>query len=500
MNVVFILSDRHSPAFSGCYGNAVTRTPHIDSLAEGGVRFESAYCLSPTCVPARASMMSGRYIHEIGTWCNSFPYTGIPHGWGHFFAEEGVLFTTVGKLDFQPGADCGIGEERLAKHRESLDVLTLYREEEIQTRTLFLRGFCKTGPADSLGAYARDIRVAEEAAGWIVDDRPDDRSWILEVNFSQLHRPWNPTQDLWDHYEPLVGLEDLDERYFEEVSRLHPFHRAFTRYSGGEFVTPEEVRRGVVGYHAACEILDRNVGVVLQALERAGIREETLVVYGSDHAGNCGEHRSLDHGGMYEESIRVPLIFCGPTVREGQVESLPVSNLDLFPTVCEAVGLEPPDHLLGISLLGMLRSETDATGPEFALCQYHATGFPGGGFALRCGPYKVVECVGERPMLFDLEQDPHEMHDLVVEQPEAVCTQETIRRLRGMLYRVCAPEAVDARAKADQRALRERLAASGQLFEELWRRGYERNAERLVARKESNPQADSKFRTSRNER
>ncbi|MDP6042518.1 MAG: sulfatase-like hydrolase/transferase, partial [Candidatus Latescibacteria bacterium] len=166
MNVVFIFSDRHTATFSGCYGNAVTRTPHLDSLAERGVRFENAYCLSPTCAPARASMMSGRYIHEIGAWCNSFPYTGVPRGWGHEFADQGVLYTTVGKLDLSPEADRGIEDERLASLRSSRDVTTLFREET-QPRFPYIRKFCETGPAETLKAYDKDIRVAEEAARWL---------------------------------------------------------------------------------------------------------------------------------------------------------------------------------------------------------------------------------------------------------------------------------------------------------------------------------------------
>lgn len=109
-------------------------------------------------------MMSGRYIHEIGAWCNSFPYTGVPKGWGHYFLDQGVLYTTVGKLDFQPGGDHGIEDERLASHRHSRDVTTLFREET-QPRYPFMQGFCKTGPADSLRAYQRDIGVARRLPG-----------------------------------------------------------------------------------------------------------------------------------------------------------------------------------------------------------------------------------------------------------------------------------------------------------------------------------------------
>jgi choline-sulfatase len=484
MNCVFIHSDRHNAEFAGCYGNRVTRTPFIDSIAARGVRFERATCLSPICAPTRAATMTGRYIHEIGVWDNVFSYAGVPHGWGHFFAEQGVCLTTVGKLDFDPEGDHGVEVERLALHRDNLDIHSLFREEEILPRYDLFRKHLDTGPADGLDAYARDAQVVEEAARWLREGRPADRPWVLVVNLNDLHRPWNPPRDLWNHYDPLVKWEGLDERFFEDRSRLHPFHRIYGRHHVGELMGPEETRRALVGYHASCEILDRSVGRVLEALEETGLREEVLLIYAADHGGTCGEHRNFDHGAMYEGSIRIPLVFSGPGVRSGAVDHTAVSAMDIFPTICEAVGLDVPDHVRGTSLLGLLQGAPDAPKPDFALCEYHGAGYPGSLFAVRSGLYKYVECVGERPMLFDLASDPHEMHDLVAEQPDSPRVQETIRRLRQLLYGVCCPEAVDARVKADQRARRKELAESGRLFEEMWKRGYERRTDRLVHRRD----------------
>ncbi len=480
MNVLYILSDQHNKEFAGCYGSPITRTPHIDSMAERGVRFECAYCLSPICSPTRTAMMTGRYVHETGVWDNVFAYGGVPRGWGHYFAEQGVRLATIGKLDFQPGAEHGVEETHLATHRDKLDIHSLFRAQEILPRYDLLHKHRATGPADSLDAYAGDREVAETAVRWLKDGRPADRPWILMVNLNDHHRPWNPPRELWDHYDPLVRLEGLDERFTEDRSRLHPYHRIYGRHHVGELLTPEEMRRALVGYHASCEMLDRHVGQVLQALEETGLREETLVVYASDHGGTCGEHRNFDHGAMYEESIRPPLMFSGPGVRAGEAESAVVSMLDVFPTLCEAVGLDLPVEMRGTSLLRLIRGEEDAPGPGFALCEYHGAGYPGSLFAIRSGPYKYIECVGERPMLFDLEEDPHEMHDLVMERREAPQVQE---RMQRMLYRICCPEAIDARAKADQRARKRELMESGQLADEMWKRGYEKNPERLVPRK-----------------
>ena len=135
-------------------------------------------------------------------------------------------------------------------------------------------------------------------------------------------------------------------------------------------------------------------------------------------------------------------------------------------------------------MLGLMRGEKDAPKPAFALSEYHGAGYPASVFSIRSGPYKFLECVGERPMLFNLEDDPHEMHDLVLECPESLEVKATIRRLRKILCEVCSPEAVDSRAKADQRRLRQEMKEDGRLVEQLWERGCERDPDRLVYRKE----------------
>lgn len=480
MNVLVITSDRHTAEYTGCYGNPISRTPAIDSLAARGARFDAAYCLSPTCAPSRASMMAGRYIHEIGTWCNAHPYTGEPEGWGHFLSRHGVHLTTIGKLDFAPDADTGIADARLADYRVSPDVTTLYRKANV-IRYPFAAGYLRTGPADDLSAYRKDVDVAAEAARWLREDRPD-RPWCTFVNFKHLHRPWLPTRDLWDHYDAQVTVDDLDERFTEPLADLHPYHRTFSEYSGGRLISPEHARRAVVGYYGAVEILDRNVATVLEALDATGEADETCVIYTSDHGGNLGEHRILDHGGLYEESIRVPLIVAAPDSAPGHAVADPVSGLDLFPTVARCLGLDQPSDLRGVPLDGLARGDADAPTPGHALCQFHATGFPGGGFAYREDRWKYVAFAGTRSSLFDLSDDPHEMRDLLTPDRITDDSRAVAARLARSLAAIVDVEDADARCKATQAMTRNRLAASGQLFDELDRRGYERRADDLVPR------------------
>ncbi len=488
MNIVYILSDRHNAEFAGCYGSPITRTPHIDSIAERGTRFEHAYCISPLCTPSRAALFSGRYVHEIGTWDCAFPYTGTPRGWSHFFAEQGVDLVTIGKLDFHPDPDYRIADARLASYRENLNVFSLFREQDMPPRYLLIHRLRASGPSDTPQPFEEDDRVAEDAVRWLTEEAPTDRSWILNVNFLKPLPVWTPPGELWDYYDPLVRLEDLDERYREDPSRLHLYHRAFIRHTCGDLMRPEDLRRAHVGIHGTCEAVDRNVGLVLHALEQSGLADETLVVYTSDHGGCAGDHGDWCIGSMYEGSIRVPLVVAGPGLRSGRVETAPVSHHDLFQTFCDALDLEHPVHMRGTSLWDLLQGKKDASKPAFTLSEYHAAGFPSSIFAIRSGHDKYVENVGERPSLFDLEQDPLEMHDLVLERPEDPDVKATIRRLRMMLCEVCSPEAVDARAKADQRRLRRKLTDNGRMVQAMWRLGFQKNPEYLIPREELKPE------------
>jgi choline-sulfatase len=425
-------------------------------------------------------MYAGRFVHEIGIWDNSVAYKGTPEGWGHYFSKNGVSFTSIGKLDFERGAQHGISEAILPTYRDNRDVHALYREEEIIPRHDLLRKHKATGPDDSLESYNNDDKTAAAAVSWLKEGRPDDRPWVLYVNFNDLHRPWKPPHAVWESHAEEGKLEERDERFQENRSALHPYSRAYARHHNDGNFEDEDLRKMMIGYTGSVEILDRNVGRVLTALDDEGLRGEVLVVYASDHGYSLGEHHHFEHGSMYEESLRVPLIFAGPGIPGKRVSSEVVSMLDVFPTISGAVGRGKPEDMRGRSILNLLREERLEDREAVAFCEYHASGYPSSMFAVCTDEYKYVRCIGERPMLFNLKEDPHEMRDLAALQPENPEVKTKIRELEKLLSTVCSPEQVDARAKADQRSRREELRRDGRLFEELAKRRYELNAEKLV--------------------
>lgn len=470
MNVLFILSDQHNAAFTGCYGHPLANTPNIDSIAQRGQRFESAYTLSPFCVPARAAMFSGRYAHEIGIWDNTRAYDGKPASWAQYFHNNRVKMTTVGKLDFLPDVDHGIEEELLPTHRKSMDICALFREHLVPRNAMHIS--LKTiRPRTPDEPPTGDMKVRDRAVEWLSDERPGDRPWVLNVNFTEPHPNWRPRADIWARYEGKIT--ELPDKYWQKMEELHPSDQAFSIHSCAQSFTPQEVFRCHEAYLAVIEELDEHIGMLLSTLEKQGILEDTLVIYSSDHGEMMRAHAAWTKCSMYEDSIRIPWVMAGPTVPAGRVDGICISHLDLFPTICDALELPQPWDKRGVSLLSGDR-------PEFVISEFHGNGRPDSIFAVRCGKWKLVEAANQRPQLYNLETDPDEMQDLLEEPSVDTAVLQKLYKLRTMLASICSPQAVDARAKKDQAVLKAELIASGKLLDELAKRGFERRTDQLV--------------------
>ena len=206
-------------------------------------------------------------------------------------------------------------------------------------------------------------------------------------------------------------------------------------------------------YYGLCTWVDRQVGRVIEALERTGLAETTRVVYTSDHGDNIGARGMWGKSTHYDDAVGVPMIIAGPDVAAGQVCRTPVSLVDLAPTIMAAVGEDPAGwerHLPGRSLFDIAEAPYDAKRTVFS--EYHAFASPSAAFMLRNGRYKFNYYVGYQPELFDLVEDPNEELNLAAKP-----RMPTVASLEAQLRQMLDPEATDARAKADQAALIERF-------------------------------------------
>jgi len=438
-NLLLITSDQHNPAFMSYLGHRDVQTPALDDLAAQGTVFTNAYCTSPICVPSRASMVTGRYVHETGHWDNAAPYTGIPRSWGHALGEAGYQVTTIGKLHYRDvGDDTGFPDQRLAMHVHlggDLRGVSLRPQGEVPDREGKARPLLRVGSGET--EYTRFDRAVATAAVKFLEDPPLE-PWGLTVSFVAPHFPLIAPEDFYQLYDPSeLTLPSPDSGAWD-----HPAIDVFKRAFGlSDVFTDQEKRSALRAYLALCSYLDSLIGRVLDALSASGQASNTLVVYTSDHGESAGAHGLWFKHLMNDESVGVPLIVAGPGVSIGQVVTTPVSHVDLFPTFLEGAGLARDDSLPGISLL----DDSDQS-DRAVMAEYHANGSTAASFMLRHGRYKYIEYVGERPQLFNLESDPDEMVDLARDPGHADVLADCARRLRDF----CDPDEVDALAKADQ--------------------------------------------------
>jgi choline-sulfatase len=447
-NVLFIMSDEHSRRVLGAYGNSVVRSPNLDSLAAGGTLFESAYCNCPICVPSRASFATGRYVHSIGYWDNAFPYRGTPASWGHRLQSTGHRCDSVGKLHYRGSEDPnGFDNEILPLHvlKGEGDLQgMLRRPPPRRASTGQLAGDAGSGDSTYL-QYDRNIR--DEAALWLkAAAMQASRPWCLFVSFVCPHFPLVAPPEFFNLYDlhklPMPGLRDPAD--FPD----HPVLRKLRDVQNYEdhFRDEDHVRTAIAAYYGMVSFLDDNVGQLLKQLRDTGLDRETLVVYTSDHGDNLGTRTFWGKSNMYEEAVGVPLILNGPGIPAGRRVGTPVSLVDCYPTIIEAVGemSTPADRLLpGSSLLRLLDGgEEDRT----VFSEYHAVGSTTGIFMVRFGNYKYVHYEGYRPQLFDLAADPMETRDLALLPGNEAVLAEGDRRLRA----ICDPAAVSRRAFEDQ--------------------------------------------------
>lgn len=455
-NILFIMSDQHSPHVAGCYGNPVVKTPNIDALAAGGTRFASAYTPTPICVPARASFATGRYAHTIGAWDNAKPYIGTEaSSWGHRLTSQGHHVTTVGKLHYrQVGDPSGFPDQRLAMHVVDGigDTYGLLRGE-MPVRQASRDHVLDAGVGET--DYIRfDRAVARESARFLKDEAAShDKPWALFTSFVTPHFPLMAPAEYVDLYPP-ESLPMPIEWQPEEWPQ-HPAVIEQRRIEAlAEPFDEATIRQAMAAYYGMVTFLDEQIGVVLAALDEAGLRENTRIIYTSDHGEMLGEHGLWWKSCMYDGAVAVPLILSGADVPSGKVVTTNASLIDGFPTIVEAVGAETaPDDtdLPGVSLW-QLAQEDDRDRTVFS--EYHTIFATNARYMLRDKRFKYVHYVDYPPQLFDLIADPDERHDLAGDPSFADTVVKFERELRQMLD----PEAIDQEAKADQQR---RLDAAG---------------------------------------
>ena len=454
-NVLYIMSDEHNPKVLACDGHPLVKTPNLDRLAAAGTRFVNAYTTCPICVPARASLATGRYVHEIGYWDNAIAYDGHIPGWGHRLQQARHRVTSIGKLHYRNETDpTGFDEQIIPMHVvDGIGDLLGSVRDILPVRTKSLEVAEKIGPGDS--PYIRyDRQITENACRWLGEEarKYGAKPWVLFVSFALPHFPFIAPPEFYDLYPP--DQIPLPKACREEDRPLHPWLEALRACNISDQGFDDGKRRiAIANYFGMCSYLDDNIGKVLSALGEAGLSNSTRVIYTTDHGDNLGARGLWGKFTMFEESAGIPMMVAGPDIPRGRVCATPVTLVDLCQTFLDGVGVPPTDEEQDLPGCSLFRLATDSDDPDrVAFSEYHAAGAVSGEFMVRKGRYKYIHYVGMTPSLFDLETDPEELIDL----GEDPAHRPVVEGMEVILREICNPDTVDRRAKEDQAALVER--------------------------------------------
>jgi choline-sulfatase len=430
-NIIYILSDQHNPTVMGNAGDPYIRTPNLDRLYREGSSLENCYCGSPLCVPSRSAMLSGLLPSHTGVYNNMQALPTCNATFVNSLTVGGYETALSGRMHFV-GWDQRHGfEKRLVG-----DITPCFvggdNEREIYGDFMRSSGQNMTSIRKSGAGHSAVLdfdRDVTDAACTFLKEREADRPLFLTVGFYGPHCPYIAPKELYDYY--YQRLEEIPFMDLEAKQAMHPAIRSWYDNRSLEAVTPADVKRIRAAYYAMVEYMDSLVGEVLSTIEQTLDMDNTLIIYGSDHGDNIGEHGLFWKTNFYEGSAHVPMVFVKPGMFPAgkKIDGL-TSLLDLAPTLLELTQSPELPRYDGISLLPYLLGEQSiaAERPVVSLCSDIKGDAPSA--MIRIGRYKLMEHAGyETCQLFDLEKDPKELQDLGTEEQYAAIVQELKAKL-----------------------------------------------------------------------
>ncbi|MEQ4210221.1 sulfatase-like hydrolase/transferase [Actinopolymorpha sp. B9G3] len=435
-NIVFIITDQQRFDTIDALGHEHVSTPHLDRLVREGTAFTQTYVTAPSCSPSRASLFTGVYPHNLGVLRNEEVWT---HSWVERLAAAGYHCVNVGKMHTHPWeTPLGFHERTVVENKDRDHPKVPFFHDQWD-KALWIRGVTKPTRTihrhrpdyrDRLGAFEwqldedlhSDVFVGNHARWWL-DTYPGDEPFFLQIGFPGPHPPYDPVGRHLDAYRdrdiplPVRNTADLDSQP-DALKELRRQHQEVDHDSVVHLADPTEEQslRQRQHYYANISMIDEQIGLLIEALERRGVLQDTVIVFTSDHGDCLGDHGHSQKWNMYEGSVHVPAIVWGPgRIRSGQQVDQLTSMMDLGPTVLELAGLTPPSWMEARSLVPALRGQPfEGRSHVFA---EHARDMILTGTELmtmvRDSRWKLVEFLdSDQGQLFDLHSDPDELVNL----------------------------------------------------------------------------------------
>nr|WP_049778345.1 choline-sulfatase [Rhizobium leguminosarum] len=416
-NILFIQVDQLTAASLSAYGDTVCRAPNLERIADTGVVFETAYCNFPLCAPSRFSMAAGQLCSTIGAYDNAAEMPASIPTYAHYLRAAGYQTALSGKMHFI-GPDQFHGfEKRLTPDLYPADFSWVPnwgnegKRDTNDTRAVLISGICERSVQIDF-----DENVTFQAIQHLYNiARSDDkRPFFLQVSYTHPHEPYLCRKEFWDLYEgvdvPMPAVDALSEQEHDphSVRLLKDFAMLDVRFADGD------IQRARRAYYGSISYIDSMIGQILDTLEAIGARENTAIVFASDHGEMLGERGMWFKKHFFEAALRVPLLLNAPWIKPQRVSET-VSLVDLLPTLMGLatgrVWRSETEELEGQDLTGFLDRE-DHEPSRAVFAEYLAEATPVPIFMVRKGRYKLISSSHDGNLLFDLMADPKELQNL----------------------------------------------------------------------------------------
>lgn len=456
-NIVFVITDQQRFDTINALGFDHVDTPNLDRLVREGTTFTRTYVSAPSCSPSRASLFTGLYPHSLGVLRNEELWR---HSWVEALARSGYRCVNVGKMHTHPWETPLGFHERTVVENKDRDHPNVPFFHDQWDKALWSHGYTKPTRTehrkrgdyrDRLGAFEWELPeelhsnnfVAGHARWWL-ETYPGDEPFFLQIGFPGPHPPYDPVSRHLEAYRdrdvplPVRSEEDLAR----QPAALHELRQHHQENDHDSVVhqpmsSEEAARRQRRHYYAEVSQIDEQMGLVIDALERRGVLDNTVIVFTSDHGDCLGDHGHSQKWTMYDPSVRVPAIVWGPGIAaDRQLDGL-TAMMDLGPTVLELAGLDVPGWMEAESLVPALRG-AEWAGRDHVFSE-HARDMILTGTELmtmvRDDRWKYVEFVdSDDGQLFDMHADPFEEHTLW-DAPAGSEAGQARERLRDVVAR-----------------------------------------------------------------
>ncbi len=437
-NVLFIAVDDMNNDL-GCYGHPLVKSPNIDRLAAMGTRFDRAYCQFPLCSPSRSSIMTGLRPDTTRVFDLSYHFRkGMPDvvTLPQMFSKAGYYAARVGKI-YHYGNPGDIGTSGLDDPASWQEFVNPAGRDHTTLETDVINYSPKRGLGSAMAFLAdKDGKDEEHTDGKVATEAirlmnaHKDAPFFLAVGFYKPHTPYIAPKKYFDLYPmekitlPAIAPDFQKTALEPALASTKPWP-----YMG---VTPDQARECKQAYYAAISFVDAQIGRVLDELDRLKLRDNTIIVFWSDHGYHLGEHGLWMKQSCYEESARVPMIIAAPGQKAaGKPSARTVELLDMYPTLADLAGLTPPANLEGASLRPLLHDPT-AAWTRAAFTQVQRGGIPG--HSVRTERWRYTEWGGgeKGAELYDHAADPQELRNLASDPKHA----DAVAEMKTLLQKV----------------------------------------------------------------